>query len=151
MSNKLVIWVILLLVILGGGYFIGKAVKRSMAPVAVTQEKMISPASSDSMTTSPTATSMAESQTIQVEGNEFAFTPSTINATVNKPVTIVFKNTGKYPHNFTITDLSVMTKTIHTGETDTLTFTPTKSGSFEYLCSVPGHADRGMKGTIVVK
>jgi rusticyanin len=36
---------------------------------------------------------------------------------------------------------------MHTG---TLTFTATKSGSYQYLCPVPGHSRDGMVGTFVV-
>mgnify|MGYP001610998524 CR=1 FL=1 len=30
-------------------------------------------------------------------------------------------------------------------------FTPTKKGTFEFRCAVPGHYEAGMKGTITVK
>ncbi len=104
---------------------------------------------SPSTSTAPSGTMIAEK--ITVTGTEFAFNPSTINAKVNEPITVTFKNDGTYPHNFTISELNVKTKTIQPGEEDTITFTPTKTGSFIYLCTVPGHADRGMKGTLIVQ
>ena len=36
---------------------------------------------------------------------------------------------------------------MHTG---TLSFTASTSGSYQYLCPVPGHAQKGMVGTLVV-
>jgi plastocyanin len=36
---------------------------------------------------------------------------------------------------------------LHTG---TLSFTATKSGTYQYLCPVPGHARDGMVGTFEV-
>lgn len=95
--------------------------------------------------------SMEGAEEITVEGNEFAFTPSTITVKEGVPVKLTFKNTGKYPHNFTVSDLSVQTATVQSGQEDTITFTPTKTGSFEYICTVPTHLDKGMKGTLTVE
>jgi uncharacterized cupredoxin-like copper-binding protein len=36
---------------------------------------------------------------------------------------------------------------LHTG---TLSFTAAASGTYQYLCPVPGHAQKGMVGTLVV-
>jgi uncharacterized cupredoxin-like copper-binding protein len=43
-----------------------------------------------------------------------------------------------------------VTKTLHPGQTATLTVKITKAGKYEYLCSIPGHAAGGMKGLIGV-
>lgn len=104
-----------------------------------------------SNTTSPIPTSKSETVKIALEGNEFAFTPATITVKKGQPVELTFKNVGKFPHNFSISDLSVQTKTIQPGQSDVVTFTPDKTGSFTYTCTVPGHADKGMKGTLIVE
>lgn len=94
----------------------------------------------------------SQSQTeINISGNEFAFTPSNITVRKGQPAKITFKNAGKYPHNLVVSDLNLQTKTIQPGEEDSITFTPDKTGSFEFICTVPGHADRGMKGTLTVQ
>ena len=90
-------------------------------------------------------------QQISVNGSDFSFDPSTITVKVGQSVTIAFKNTGSYPHNLVIGDLNVGTKTIQSGETDTVTFTPDKVGNYTFTCTVPGHADRGMVGNLVVQ
>jgi uncharacterized cupredoxin-like copper-binding protein len=36
------------------------------------------------------------------------------------------------------------------GEEGILEFTPTKAGEFDVICTVTGHADAGMVGTLVV-
>ena len=105
--------------------------------------------------TSPAASAMPSSSAainkITVLGTEYAFSPSTITVKVGQPVQITFKNNGTFPHNLTIADLNVGTKTITPGQEDTITFTPTKAGSFPFICTVLGHADKGMKGTLIVQ
>jgi len=106
--------------------------------------------------TSPTITQLTPSsnaliQKITVLGSEFAFTPSTPTLKKGQPAEITFKNNGAFPHNLSIADLNVKTKTIQPGEQDTIKFTPDKTGQFAFLCTVPGHADKGMKGTLVVQ
>lgn len=43
-----------------------------------------------------------------------------------------------------------VTKTLHPGQTASITVKITKVGKYEYLCSIPGHAAGGMKGLIGV-
>jgi uncharacterized cupredoxin-like copper-binding protein len=97
------------------------------------------------------AANISNSQQISVTGTEFSFDPSVITVKKGVPVEITFKNNGKYPHNLTIGDLSVATKTIQPGQQDTVTFTPAITGQFSFLCTVPGHADKGMTGTLNVQ
>lgn len=99
----------------------------------------------------PTTEGVKQALSFTVSGSEFAFSPSEISAKVGQPVKLTFKNTGKFPHNLTITELNVQSKTIQPGEEDTITFTPEKTGSFTFICTIPGHADRGMKGTLKVE
>jgi plastocyanin len=95
--------------------------------------------------------SAAQAQKVTVEGSEFAFSPSAITLKKGQPAEITFKNTGAFPHNLSIADLNVKTKTIQPGEQDTVQFTPDKTGQFAFICTVPGHADKGMKGTLTVQ
>ena len=43
------------------------------------------------------------------------------------------------------------TKLLGPGEDDTISFTPTAPGVYEYVCTFPGHAAAGMRGKIVVQ
>ncbi|HEX7042850.1 MAG TPA: cupredoxin domain-containing protein [Patescibacteria group bacterium] len=140
--------VIILVILLGGGYFLAKNLTKTPQPSSTNLNA--SPSVSD-LSPSPNATSSPSAmQEIKVEGSEFSFSPSTISVKKGDRVKIDFKNMGKYPHNFTITELGVASSTIQPGQETTLTFTASKTGSFVYECSVPGHADRGMKGTLTV-
>lgn len=86
-----------------------------------------------------------------ISGTEFAFSPNTLTVNKGDTVKVTLTNNGNYPHNFTITELNVQGKTISPGQSDTVTFTADKAGTFQYFCSVPGHKDKGMVGTITVQ
>jgi plastocyanin len=127
----------------GGGYGNNSAVvPQAVVPTTV----QTTPAAQN-----PTTGSAMEAQKITVTGSEFAFSPSAITLKKGQPAQITFKNGGTYPHNLTIADLNVKTKTIQPEETDTIQFTPDKTGQFSFICTVPGHADKGMKGILTVQ
>jgi uncharacterized cupredoxin-like copper-binding protein len=70
--------------------------------------------------------------------------------TVSKgAVTFSVTNRGKLQHDFKIAGKK--TARLSAGKKATLKVTFTKAGRYPYLCTVPGHAAGGMKGTLVVK
>ena len=89
----------------------------------------------------------ASATTVQVKGGEFFFRLSTKTARPGK-VTFVFKNIGHVSHDFRIHGRQ--TRLIGPGKTATLVMT-LKKGRYPYLCTVPGHAAAGMKGTFTVR
>ncbi len=95
--------------------------------------------------------SVSAQQTIRVRATEFRFEPSTINVKAGQKVRLVLENAGRIVHNLTIKELGVKTATIRGGSTYTLEFTPQRSGRFTFVCSLRGHAERGMIGAIVVE
>jgi len=124
----------------GGNYNSNSAVAPYANPTAVMQ-----------VTPSRSTASATEVQKITVVGTEFAFSPSSFTLKKGQTVEITFKNNGQFSHNLSIADLNVKTKTIQPGEEDTFQFTPDKTGQFAFLCTVPGHADKGMKGILTVQ
>ena len=144
-NNSMLKWVILgvVVIIIGGGllyYFVKhKKVATYTQSSSVSQ---VSPTTSQAMTAA---------EKITIQGSEFAFAPSTITVKKGQPVEITFKNIGKYSHNLTIADLGVKSNTVKPGEVDTFTFTPDRIGQFTYICTVPGHADKGMTGVLKVE
>jgi uncharacterized cupredoxin-like copper-binding protein len=105
--------------------------------------------------------------------SEFAFEPNSITVEAGKPVELTLINNGAIEHDFVIeviqvTDVSSSNSgehhmateehsefDLHTstaaGETSTLTFTVTEPGTYQIICSVPGHKDAGMTGELIVK
>ena len=78
---------------------------------------------------------------------EFKFT---LNKKTIKLGTGVFKvtNKGTIAHDFKIAGKK--TKSLATGKTQTITVLFKKKGKYAYLCTLPGHAAAGMKGTFTV-
>ena len=101
---------------------------------------------------------------------------TTVNVTAGKPsefgfilskkvlphgtVTFRMKNGGSIPHDLKIcaspkgglanSCAGKGTKLISPGQSTTLTYTFKTKGTYEYLCTVPGHAAAGMKGDVRV-
>ncbi len=94
------------------------------------------------------ARSHASAASVSVVATEFKFkvTPATV-ATAGA-VTFTVKNSGKLSHDFKIGGKK--TPLIAPGKSAKLTVT-LKAGKYPYLCTVPGHAAAGMKGTLTVK
>lgn len=147
--GKLIGGIVIVLVVLGGIYYWSSSSKPATMPApqdTMTQPKNTAP------TVAPEAPSIGTMrEEIMVTGNEFAFQPSTLTLKKGEAVKITFKNTGKYPHNLAISGYNVATKTVAPGEEDSIQFTPDKTGTFPYSCTVDSHADKGMKGTLTVQ
>lgn len=92
----------------------------------------------------------ASPQEVTVSGTEFSFEPQQITVSSGEELVITFRNEGTIAHNFTVSGLDAGTGTIQAGETAELRVTPTESGTYSVICSVPGHAERGMRGEIMV-
>jgi uncharacterized cupredoxin-like copper-binding protein len=107
------------------------------------------------LTLAPTATAYADRQTdatattINVTGSEFLFKLSTKSLAKAGTTTFVFKNAGHVQHDFKIDGKT--TPLLQPGKTARLVVRFTKPGKYPYLCTVPGHAAAGMKGTFTVR
>lgn len=94
----------------------------------------------------PPAMKKIESQILSLKAGNIFFEPKSFTVKVNQPVTVNFTNRGS--HTFTIDELGVNEKL--NKESGSFTFTPAKTGSFTFYCSVPGHRQAGQFGTIAV-
>ena len=104
-------------------------------------------AADDTGPATSTGTPSAASVVLNLTGTEYAFTPSVLKATPGK-TTIRFTNKGAVEHDFTIEALGVHL-TAQPGKTAeaTVTLAP---GTYKSSCSVPGHEQSGMRGTLTV-
>jgi uncharacterized cupredoxin-like copper-binding protein len=81
---------------------------------------------------------------------DLAFDPKTLTIPANTDVKVTVTNKGVLQHDFTIDELKVASKLLNGGESDTVTINA-KPGTYQYYCSVPGHKEAGMVGTLTVK
>ncbi len=93
---------------------------------------------------------MMEAEVITVEGANFKFLPDTITVKKGQKVQIMFKNVEGF-HDFVIDEFDVRTAKLQAGGEETVEFTPTEAGTFEYYCSVGTHRQMGMVGTLIVE
>ncbi len=109
------------------------------------------------------AAAVAAAATIIAVAPAIAATPKTINVSTSKTAMFKFKGmpatltAGTYV--FAYTNNSGITHDLKVGTVSTPKFSKgtktikvtLKKGTVKYLCTVPGHAQAGMKGTITVK
>jgi len=107
----------------------------------------------------PTLTVSADPQVIDIRLDSYAIKPDTITVKVNQPVTLRVKNDATFiPHNLVIKlpDAGIDVKIdLAAGKSGEMSFTPTKTGSYEMFCDkVPpigkSHKEKGMHGTLLV-
>lgn len=161
----IIIIVILVVVIIGGGYYFHTKAASMTRPGQQMMGKGGRPGMNGMGMTSVTPPTVSEQQqqqitagtatttkqkTFNITGGNFYFVPNKITVNKGDSVTFVMTNAGGM-HDLVIDDLGVKTPLIKTGETTTVTFTASKTGSFVYYCSVPGHKSKGMWGTLVVQ
>lgn len=88
---------------------------------------------------------------LTVEGTEYRFDPREIRVNSGESVRITFRNTGVIEHDWSVPDLGIATSTVPAGQEAELEFRPTRRGTFEIICTVPGHKELGMTATLVVQ
>jgi uncharacterized cupredoxin-like copper-binding protein len=81
-----------------------------------------------------------------VSAKEYKFTLSS-KSVRHGTVTFRVTNRGKLAHDFKIAGKK--TKILQKGKSATLTVR-LKKGTYKYICTIPGHVDKGMKGTLRV-
>lgn len=112
-------------------------------------------------------------QEVVVTTTDLAFDSERIEVTANQPVVLTLRNDGALEHDVSIMhipveitdaaeedeaghDMSAMEEMpeLHVsampGMSNSLTFTPTEPGEYTFFCTVTGHQDAGMTGTLVV-
>jgi uncharacterized cupredoxin-like copper-binding protein len=84
-----------------------------------------------------------------VTATEFAFSPNELTVAVGEPLNLNVINAGGLPHDLVIPDLGVRLD-VGPGGQATTGIEVDKAGSYQFLCSDPGHAEAGMTGLLTV-
>lgn len=96
------------------------------------------------------APSIDNATEITVTLDDFAISPVQVVIVEGEPTNVTVVNTGAAPHDFTVPDLGI---TIFAGPGRTVTtgISAQSAGTYDTLCTIPGHASLGMVGTFVVE
>lgn len=117
----------------------------------------------------------ATEQAVTVAARDIEFGTERIEATAGVPIELTLVNEGALDHDFSIVEIPLRGEVggaeeeemeghdmtmemeeldVHVsaaaGQSATITFTPSAPGEYEYFCTVPGHRESGMVGTLVV-
>ena len=111
---------------------------------------------------------------VALMATDIAFEETRLEVPADQPVRLTLENSGALEHDFSIREMDVQDVHATEGEADdhamsedahelalhvaahpnggrgTVEFTPTEPGEYEYYCTVPGHKEAGMVGTLVV-
>jgi nitrite reductase (NO-forming) len=96
---------------------------------------------------SPASGQAAGAGTIAIEAFDLGFKPSTVSVPGAGTYQVTFKNTGSTAHDLTFADGTKLAA--DPGQTATGSVA-VPTGGISFLCSIPGHADAGMKGQVMV-
>jgi uncharacterized cupredoxin-like copper-binding protein len=119
-------------------------------------------------------TGSAGPQAITVSARAMQYQPAKIEITAGQPVRLTFRNNDALEHDLSVMefpmsqigatpepvvghdmDPTTVEPELHVaaamGETGMLEFTPSKPGTYEFFCTVVGHRQAGMVGTLTVR
>ena len=100
----------------------------------------------------PASTAIPGATEVRVQAGNFSFAPNEIRLPNSAEVNLALSNAAA---NGVVHDLTVPALGIHAvanaGETRTIGLRGLAAGRYDAFCSVPGHADLGMRATVVVE
>ena len=115
---------------------------------------------------------------VTLQASEFRFDPATVEVQAGQQVTVMMQNMGTVEHDFVIQEMPMeqaagdsesegavmpghtmdemaMEPAVHMGAmagmSGSVTFVPTKPGTYEFFCAIAGHKEAGMVGTLTVR
>ncbi len=112
-------------------------------------------------------------QEVSLTAVGMAFQPNTLEVTAGMPVRLTMTNEDALEHDFSILEIPMETMgatalpmeghdmggmtvdpqlhmAVAMGMSNTVEFTPSRPGTYEFYCTVPGHREAGMVGTLTV-
>lgn len=87
------------------------------------------------------------------QGDSFFFDPKDVTAKAGK-ISLSFSNSGQRKHTYVVRDSTgkelFKSNEVDSGSNQSAEFTIAQAGQYEVLCTLPGHANRGQRGTLTV-
>jgi heme/copper-type cytochrome/quinol oxidase subunit 2 len=99
----------------------------------------------------PASSPIPGASEVRVEALNFGFSPSEVHLPKNADVNLTFSvpAANGVVHDFTVPALGIHV-VANPGETRTVGLRGLPAGRYDAFCSVPGHAEAGMRATVVV-
>jgi uncharacterized cupredoxin-like copper-binding protein len=123
---------------------------------ALPRQSVVAPSAAQSDPPSPTpalpgpsGSQGSDGGTVTVVARDLTFTPRQLAAD-NGSIMITLQNAGRVVHNLTIDELGVRV-VVSPGRKDSVTLSAVPPGTYAFYCSVSGHRQAGMSGTLTVK
>lgn len=157
--NNLIIGILAVVIVVLGGVLLFRSSTKNQdqTPVADQMDMSSSTAQAQVNEASPStqeaATDSGQTSNVKeftVSGFNYGFSPNTLTVNKGDTVKITFKNSGGV-HDFVINEFNVKTKTIRSGDSETVSFVANQAGTFQFYCSVANHKQMGMVGTLTVQ
>lgn len=116
----------------------------------------------------PLNASDLETQRLQIEADEFRFVLSHPFLERGRPVELILVNRGTLPHEFASTlfeggltevesdgvvveGRGIEEIELPPGKMVKVSFVPRKKGVIPFVCDLPGHEEKGMKGSLLIR
>lgn len=121
----------------------------TVAPTAVPATEGTPAAGASPVAADTNAAAPSGAPVLEIDAQDVSW--SVKEATAKPGDTITIKNTGILQHDFVIDELGIKLE-LAGGESGTVTIpADAKPGTYTYYCSVPGHKESGMTGTLTVQ
>lgn len=140
MSSKVIIGVIIVLILVGGGFYVWHKQSEKQAGTSIQQMNMPTQSQKSSNSAANTAKPSAKNA---VTIRNFAFSPAKI--TIKAGQSVIWTNEDSVGHSATADDNSWDTGVLPQGQSKSITFA--KAGTYTYHCSV--HPN--MKAEVIVQ
>lgn len=152
MNKKIIVGAAIVILISAVGFGVAQSKSTQMSQeFTQTDQSQSSQEAPDTIQSSESSMSSTTGvKEFTVSGSSYKFEPSTIKVKKGDIVKIIFTNSGG-THDFVIDDFNVKSKTLKSGEIETVQFAADKTGTFEFYCSVGNHRAMGMKGVLTVE
>lgn len=112
-----------------------------------------------------------EAQELRLQTRDVKFAPAELTAKTGVTIELVLENLDEVEHDFQIDEIDVDViesdddrgdherghaggdLSVHAegGDTDSVKFVVKEPGSYEFYCTIPGHKESGMVGTLIVE
>ena len=102
-----------------------------------------------SPSSSPAASPVAGAA-VEIFTEDIKYSVKELTIPANTDAAIKVTNKGVLQHDFHVDKLDITSKLLNSGESDTV-IVKAAAGTYAFWCTVPGHKEAGMVGTLTVK